>query len=486
MAIDFPASPSLNDTFTSGGVTYTWDGTVWVASGSAAFALKAGDTFAGNVEIGTGVDLNTDGSATFAGDVGIGNSSPTELLSVGNTTDSDNYIRINSANNSEAGVKFYGDLGATKGYTVGYEGDGNSFFIRSDNAGTVDDRLVINDSGDVGIGKTDPTQKLDITGNGFIGNGDYPWNASNESGIFLGSGRIDQYKRDDDTSPFFSCIPIDSSDGSLGTAAFIVNNAGNVGIGTTSTSARLTVVNNSGTGAINLADFTAATDGQNPLVRIVGRNAANTGTTSVDFYKEYQGGFRLINNDTDSSNFTSLEVGGSERMRLDSAGQVNVFANATSHISRSGTGAGTVEWLYAGAHSATSTSDGTISFRVHTNGNVQNTNNSYGAISDETLKENIVPASDQWDNIKDIEVVNYNFKEETGHETHKQLGVIAQQVEEVSPGLVNTDEDGLKSVNYSVLYMKSVKALQEAMERIETLEAQNTDLVARIEALEQA
>ena len=56
--------------------------------------------------------------------------------------------------------------------------------------------------------------------------------------------------------------------------------------------------------------------------------------------------------------------------------------------------------------------------------------------------------------------------------THKQLGVIAQQVEEVSPGLVNISEEGLKSVNYSVLYMKSVKALQEAMARIEALEAE--------------
>jgi hypothetical protein len=42
------------------------------------------------------------------------------------------------------------------------------------------------------------------------------------------------------------------------------------------------------------------------------------------------------------------------------------------------------------------------------------------------------------------------------------------------------DEDGndlgtvTKSVNYSVLYMKAVKALQEAMERIETLEARLT------------
>ena len=32
-----------------------------------------------------------------------------------------------------------------------------------------------------------------------------------------------------------------------------------------------------------------------------------------------------------------------------------------------------------------------------------------------------------------------------------------------------------KSVNYSVLYMKAVKALQEAMERIETLEQRLND-----------
>jgi len=43
-----------------------------------------------------------------------------------------------------------------------------------------------------------------------------------------------------------------------------------------------------------------------------------------------------------------------------------------------------------------------------------------------------------------------------------------------------------KSVKYSVLYMKAVKALQEAMERIETLEAQVTDLTARVTALEGA
>ena len=44
----------------------------------------------------------------------------------------------------------------------------------------------------------------------------------------------------------------------------------------------------------------------------------------------------------------------------------------------------------------------------------------------------------------------------------------------VSVGDVKSEE--IKSVKYSILYMKSVKALQEAMSRIETLEAKVTAL----------
>ena len=50
----------------------------------------------------------------------------------------------------------------------------------------------------------------------------------------------------------------------------------------------------------------------------------------------------------------------------------------------------------------------------------------------------------------------------------------------------NETSEVTKGVNQSVLYMKAVKALQEAMERIETLEANNTDLLARVTALESA
>jgi len=168
-----------------------------------------------------------------------------------------------------------------------------------------------------------------------------------------------------------------------------------------------------------------------------------------------------------------------ERMRLDRNGELdNYSSGGYIYKARSSSGAGTTNFLYWGAHSATSTTNGTESFRVFTNGNVQNTNNSYTAISDIKLKENIVDANSQWDDLKALRVRNYNLKE---GQTHRQIGLVAQEVEPISPGLVyespDRDAEGndlgtvTKSVNYSVLYMKAVKALQEAMERIETLEA---------------
>jgi len=171
-----------------------------------------------------------------------------------------------------------------------------------------------------------------------------------------------------------------------------------------------------------------------------------------------------------------------ERMRINKSGQISsyVLAGAANFnlVLGHGSAASSSIWMIAGAYGATDVNTGTTSFLVATNGNVTNTNNSYGAISDAKLKENIVDATPQWDDLKALKVRKYNFKE---GQTHTQIGLIAQEVELVSPGLVtespDRDEEGndlgtvTKSVNYSVLYMKAVKALQEAMERIESLEA---------------
>jgi hypothetical protein len=177
-----------------------------------------------------------------------------------------------------------------------------------------------------------------------------------------------------------------------------------------------------------------------------------------------------------------------ERMRITSSGRLRSFGsdNIAFELATS-SAAGTTNLLFSGNHGASGIGGGTECIRIYSNGNVQNTNNSYGAISDLKLKENIVDAGSQWDDLKALQVRNYNFKE---GQTHTQIGLVAQEVELVSPGLVgespDRDEDGndlgtvTKSVNYSVLYMKAVKALQEAMERIETLEARLTAAGRRV------
>ena len=176
-----------------------------------------------------------------------------------------------------------------------------------------------------------------------------------------------------------------------------------------------------------------------------------------------------------------------ERMRIESTGRTKLFCPDEVLTLRSSTSASSSITGFNLVHSAPNiTSGGTLAFIVRLNGDTLNINNSYGAISDIKLKENIVDASSQWNDLKAIQVRNYNFKEETGQQTHTQLGVVAQEIELVSPGLVtespDKDAEGndlgttTKSVNYSVLYMKAVKALQEAMERIETLEAKVAQL----------
>ena len=139
-------------------------------------------------------------------------------------------------------------------------------------------------------------------------------------------------------------------------------------------------------------------------------------------------------------------------------------------------------------------------------GDLQNINNAYGAISDRKFKEDITPAQSQWEDIKRIQLVNYSFKSELGWGSGRRLGVVSQELRRVCPGLVDVkkdykevstpvfsadgmpklDEEGnqlhettkqatgttTESVKYSVLYLKAVGGLQEAMRRIESLESE--------------
>ena len=153
------------------------------------------------------------------------------------------------------------------------------------------------------------------------------------------------------------------------------------------------------------------------------------------------------------------------------------------------------------------TGSNTVKFSVDEDGDVQSASNSYGSTSDERIKQDIVDANSQWDDIKAIKIRNYKRKTVSNPKT--EIGVIAQELEtagmdglvkESNPSVADIEVDSsfgtivdddsvspnpdgskkrkvgevkaqVKEVKYSVLYMKSIKALQEAMTRIETLEA---------------
>ena len=152
---------------------------------------------------------------------------------------------------------------------------------------------------------------------------------------------------------------------------------------------------------------------------------------------------------------------------------------------------------------------------IYSDGDMRNHDGTFSQASDERIKQNVTDANSQWDDIKAIRFINYKAKDDVrqyGEDKAKtQLGVLAQEMEKISPKLIKEYppskadvasssefgtlyEDGdtipndkvigdvkevkenVKGIAYSVLYMKAVKALQEAMTRIETLEAKVTAL----------
>ena len=259
-----------------------------------------------------------------------------------------------------------------------------------------------------------------------------------------------------------------------------INSSGNMGLGTDqinfpsgggmviyhSTAPRLKLVNSStGTGSGDGAELSidAATkdfyienrDGED----IIFYAGAELGRFNADNYFIAKGVAGQYSDNTTGTLYHQFNQTGSGR-RICVMRQEH-HAGLGLEVRMNSTGNGEALWVsYQGS---------SVRFRVLASGNVANTNNSYGSLSDVSLKENIVDANSQWDDIKAVKVRNFNLKDDT--DKVKMLGVVAQELETVSPNLVWEDKEGLKGVSYSVLYMKAMKCLQEAQARIETLEA---------------
>jgi hypothetical protein len=469
---------------------------------------------------------------TSAGLLGLGTSSPGEALSVvAPSTAQAIGIWNRASDNTYGQICFKTNDGATDQSTIlntkiGTNGAQLSFYTKPD-GGSATERLTIDSSGRVGIGTTSPDANsqlhvvgssyqplyINTTGTGgggaaFLRSGTQALYVGTAGGSWLtGSSTADGLIRSEANLIFgignSEKTRIDSS------GRLLVGTSSSAGLG-----ANLQVRQNNGyaieafrssndaNGSFIWVTKSRGTEGS-PTEVLSGDSLGGYGFRGYDgagyvdaayIYAEADADWTTSGDTTDNPSrlvFSTTADGASsptERMRITNLGVPRFFSSDSGLIQAISAGSGTNENIFVGSHSATSNTTGSNCILIKANGNIQNTNNSYTGISDIKLKENIVDAGSQWDDLKALRVVKYNLKPETNQETHTQIGLIAQEVELVCPRLVKDNPDRnaegndlgtvTKSVNYSVLYMKAVKALQEAMERIEALEAK----VAALEA----
>ena len=125
-------------------------------------------------------------------------------------------------------------------------------------------------------------------------------------------------------------------------------------------------------------------------------------------------------------------------------------------------------------------------FVLRSNGGLANYSANNANLSDRNAKKDISAAADTWNCIKEWEIVNYRYKDQPD-DVDLNLGVIAQQVAESCPEVITIFQEAKEAtetepaqeerlgVKEQQMHWMAIKALQEAMTRIETLEQRLSD-----------
>jgi hypothetical protein len=89
----------------------------------------------------------------------------------------------------------------------------------------------------------------------------------------------------------------------------------------------------------------------------------------------------------------------------------------------------------------------------------------FNTTSDATLKTNVETLTGSLDAVQALRGVSFDWIDNGGSE----IGVIAQEVEAVLPALVNTNDQGIKTVKYGNMVAVLIEAVKELKAEIEEL-----------------
>lgn len=289
------------------------------------------------------------------------------------------------------------------------------------------------------------------------------------------------------------------SNGAYGNASIVLDGQSNDTVTTTIVSDKFVV-----TGS---AKFSSDIQGGGDLYFNKGsRTTIYPTTTNQNLHMKSNGSGVLQFNDDNSGNLTMCIGGGnvgignsnpSRKLSVQSTSTPGFFHNNTNvagsycqiwQLGGSETVAGSSYYLYC------DTDNIGVRVVIYGNGNLANVNNSYGAYSDIKLKENITDATPKLNDLLKVKIRNFNLK----GENIKQIGVVAQELEEIFPGLIEESDDTIKNedgeyiktgektktVKYSVFVPMLIKAIQEQQAQIESQNTLIQELTTRLTALE--
>jgi hypothetical protein len=409
-----------------------------------------------------------------SGKVGIGIASPVQKLHIeGNaaigTTGTEDILLLGRA--ISGGVSFQ----QAASFKLGrYQNAGGSFesYTRLDialrdnsaasNYNTNTTVMTLTNAGNVGIGTTNPVVPLEVIGI-----------ARNYRAVSGNTSLLHDWYSDNGGTKVLQ------HEFQVGGNAY---HRGNVGIGTTNPAYHLQV-RGAGTttfgnvkGVVNFNDDSAAVKG-------VGLGYDTSGQIGV-IYSETAAA---------ASTLTFWTYSGTtwgERFRIGSAGGFTAqastsVASGTYSIQDNGSSPNTIR-VYNNTDSNNTgnrfiicdAGASILRAEIRSNGGIANYSANNVALSDARVKTDITPVESMWNKVSALEIVTYKYTDQTHDDVN--VGVIAQQVESVEPVWVDNDgygetpegEEPLKTVYTTDITFAAIKALQEAMVRIETLEAE--------------